>query len=257
MGNGELKLANEAAIWLARVSEHSRSIIALAGVAIRDRDEYEGEPTKTALRNALRAHRDAIAAILPADFPASRIGDLTRHIHFCDYGDWIDIITIDLPDVLAKAETYAKEMPSNDIGEIGDFVHARFRPRLELAMQAQEPDFHALLLTCCVDLATHFKSKSGANDDSDGEIGRVFNAQNPVLTVPEDLISETNRNRQRGTMLMMQGWKAFLRNPHAHEVQATDKEYMVHALMLMSFIARIIDGATPTPQEAPDAEVGH
>jgi hypothetical protein len=52
---------------------------------------------------------------------------------------------------------------------------------------------------------------------------------------------------------MMQAWRAFMRNPHAHEVQPTDREYMVHGLMLMSFIARIIDGATPVepPAAAP------
>jgi len=237
-------MADESTIWLARISEHCRGIIQLAGVAIRDRQEHESDPAKSMLRAALKAHRDAIAAILPEDFPVSRIGDLGRHIHFCDHGDWIDMVTMDVPDVLAKAEEYARAMPSNVIGAIGDFIHVRFRPRLELALQAPEPDYHALILTCCVDLATHFKSKSGANDDSDAEIGRTLNAQNPVLRVPGALETETERNRQRGAMLMMQAWRAFMRNPHAHEVQPTDKEYMVHALMLMSFIARIIDGAT-------------
>jgi hypothetical protein len=238
-------MADEATIWLARVSEHGRGIIALAGVAIRSRDEYEQEPTKGMLRNAMAVHRDAIAAVLPEDFPASRLGDLSRHIHFCDHGDWFDILTVDVPDILAKAEAYALAMPTNTVGEIGDYIHARFRPRLELAMQAPQPDFHALILTCCVDLATHFKSKSGAQDDSEGEIGRVLNSHNPVLRVSDGLTTDTERNRQRGAMLMMQGWRAFLRNPHAHEVQPTDKEYMIHSLMLMSFIARIIDGATP------------
>ena len=236
-------MADEATTWLARISEHCRQIIELTGVAIRDREEYEAEPAKGMLRNALRTHRDAIAAALPDDFPQNRLSDLTRHIHFCDPNDWFDMVTMDVPDILAKAEGYALAMPANNLGEIGDYIHVRFRPRLELAMQAPEPDFHALLLTCCVDLATHFKSKSGANDDSDAEIGRVLNAQNPVLMVPAALETETQRNRQRGAMMLMQGWRAFIRNPHAHEVQPADREYMMHALMLMSFIARIIDGA--------------
>ena len=68
--------------------------------------------------------------------------------------------------------------------------------------------------------------------------------------VPAKLETETERNIQRGAMLLMQGWRAFVRNPHAHEERPTDKEYMVHALMLMSFLARILDGATPTqPQQ--------
>jgi hypothetical protein len=140
-------MPDEATIWLARLSEHCRGIIELAGVAIRDREEHEEEPAKSMLRNALKVHRDAIALALPEDFPASRIGDLTRHIHFCVYVDWLDMITVDVPDILAKAEVYAQAMHTNVIGEIGDYVHARFRPRLELAVQAPEPDFHALILT--------------------------------------------------------------------------------------------------------------
>lgn len=242
-------MADEATTLLARVSEHCRQIIELAGVAIRDREEYEEEPAKSILRNALRTHRDAIAAVIPEDFPQSRLADLTRHIHFCDPNDWFDMITMDVPDILAKAETYALAMPANRLGEMADYIHVRFRPRLELAMQAPEPDYHALLLTCCVDLATHFRSKSGAADDSNGEIGRVFNVQNPVLMVPAALEDDTQRNRQRGAMLLMQGWRAFIRNPHAHEVQASDREYTVHALMLMSFIARIIDFSTVVEDE--------
>lgn len=243
-------MADDATIWLARISEHCRQIIELAGVAVRDREAYEEEPAKSMLRDALRAHADAIKAALPDDFPQSRFGDLSRHIHFCDPGDWFDMITMDVPDILANAERYALEIPANSLGEVGDYIHVRFRPRLELALQAAEPDYHDLLLTCCVELATHFKSKSGANDDSEGEIGRVFKPQEPVLMVPAALETETQRNRQRGAMMLLQGWRAFIRNPHAHEVQPTDKEYMLHALMLMSFIARIIDGATLVEPQA-------
>lgn len=246
-------MADEATAWLAKISEHCRGIIGLAGIAIKSRDEYEREPANTMLRDALREHGNAIASALPEDFPASRMGDLMRHIRFCEPNDWFDLITLDVPDVLAKAEAHALAMPSNTIGEIGHYVHVRFRPQLELALQAQEPDFHALILTCCVDLATHFKRKSGAQDDSDGEIGRVLSLRDPVLLVAGSLQDETRRNRQRGAMLMMQGWRAFMRNPHAHEVQPTDKEYMVYALMLMSFLARIIDAATPNElPEKPD-----
>jgi hypothetical protein len=245
-------MANDAVEWLAAVSKHCRKLVELVGLAIRDQEEYQTQAAKNALREALKTHKDALRAILPDDFPASRIGDLARHIGFCDPNDWYDIVLFDVPDILAKAETYAVETHADKSGGIEDYLHARFRPRLDLAMRADNPDFHALILACSVDLATLFKRKSGANDDSDGEIGRVLNRDNPVLRVPAQIQSETDRNLQRGAMLLMQGWRAFIRNPHAHEERPTDKEYMVHALMLMSFLARIVDSATPIDPAAPN-----
>jgi hypothetical protein len=239
-------MPNDAVEWLASVSRHCRKLIEMAGVAIRDKEEYESAAARKALREALTTHNNALNAILPEDFPYSRKGDLARHIKFCEPGDWYDIVLFDVPDVLAKAETYASQMPAGQVGGIEDYIHARFRPRLELTMREEVPDYHSLILTCCVDLATLFQRKSGAADDSDGEIGRILNKDNPVLMVPGQLVSDTDKNIQRGAMLLMQGWKAFLRNPHVHGERPADKEYAIHSLMLMSFLARILDGATPT-----------
>lgn len=243
-------MANEATTWLASVSEHCRKLIEIAGIAIRDRNEYEQDANKEALQAALKVHKEAIQGLLPDDFPKSRIGDLARHIGFCEPNDWYDIVLFDVPDIIAKAERYALEMPDGHLGGFEDFLHARFRPRLELALSAAEPDFHALVLTCCVDLATLFQRKSGAADDSDGEIGRIFSPNNPRLLVAGRLETDTDRNLQRGAMLLMQGWRSFLRNPHAHEVRPTDKENAIYALMLMSLLARTIDGATRIEEEA-------
>jgi Protein of unknown function (Hypoth_ymh) len=239
-------MAGDAVEWLATVSKHCRKMIEIVGVAIRDTDEYETEAARIALREALKAHKEALFSVLPEDFPPSRRGDLARHIGFCEPGDWYDIVLFDIPDILAKAESYAVAMPSENFSGIEEYIHARFRPRLELAMRDGNPDYHALLLTCCVDLATLFQRKSGAPNDSEGEIGRVLNSTNPVLMVPNQIVTDTERNIQRGAMLLMQGWRAFLRNPHAHGERPTDREYAIHSLMLMSFLARILDGATPT-----------
>jgi hypothetical protein len=243
-------MANDAVEWLATVSRHCRKMIELAGLAIRDQDEYETQAARNALREALDTHKDALRALLPENFPGSRIGDLGRHIHFCEPNDWYDIVLADVPDILAKAETYAVEQHGDKTGGIEEYIHARFRPRLELAMRVDPPDYHALILACSVDLATLFKRKANSADDSDGEIGRILNQNNPVLMVPAQLQSDTDRNLQRGAMMLMQGWRAFIRNPHAHEERPTDREYMVHALMLMSLLARIIDGATPVAPPA-------
>ncbi|NJR79345.1 TIGR02391 family protein [Sphingomonas corticis] len=237
-------MANAALEFMLNVSRHCRKLIETAGLAIRDQKEYATQAARAALKTALKAQQEALEAVLPADFPGGRRGDLARHIHFCEPGDWNDIVFFDVPDIMAKAEAYATELPRDDLGDLDVFIHARFRPRLAMTLQQDQPDFHALILTCSVDLATLFRQKSGAADDSDGEIGRIFSPNNPVLRVPAALATETERNIQRGSMLLMQGWRAFIRNPHAHGERPTDREYAMHALMLMSFLARIIDGAT-------------
>lgn len=247
-------MPNEAVEWLAGVSQHCRKIIELAGLALRDREDYEADAARKALREALNVHKDALFALLPEDFPKSRRGDLARHIGFCEPNDWHDIILFDVPDLLAKAENYAREMAPGVAG-MEEFLHARFRPRLELALRADEPDYHALVLACSVDLATLFRRKSGANDDSDQEIGRIFSPNNPQLLVTGTLETDTDRNLQRGALLLMQGWRAFIRNPHAHEERPTDEEYMVHSLMLMSFLARILDGSKVPQAEPPAADL--
>lgn len=237
-------MPNAATDFCINVSRHCRQIIETAGLAIRDKDHYENAGARTALKAVLTGHQQALEAILPPDFPGARRGDLARHIHFCEPNDWHDIVLFDVPDIMAKAEIYAANLLTDDLGELEGYIHARFRPRLAMALQQDQPDFHALILTCCVDLATLFQQKSGANDDSDGEIGRVFSPQNPVLIVPTELVTETEQNIQRGSLLLMKGWKAFLRNPHVHAERPADREYAIHALMLMSFLARIIDGST-------------
>ena len=148
---------------------------------------------------------------------------------------------------MAKAEAYALQLPADDLGELEGYIHARFRPRLALALQQDQPDYHALILTCCVDLATLVRQKSGAANDADGEIGRVFSPNRPVITVPAALATDTDRNIQRGSLLLMQGWRAFIRNPHSHEVRPTDREYAMHALMLMSLLAASSTGRRQIP----------
>lgn len=240
-------MPNAALEFSINVSRHCRQLIEIAGLAIRDRDQYETMAARNALKAALVAHQQALEAILPPDFPRGRRGDLSRHISFCEPNDWHDIVLFDVPDIMAKAEGYAAELPADNLGELEGYIHARFRPRLVMTLQQDQPDFHGLILTCCVDLATLFQQKSKAMDDSHGEIGRVFSHNNPVLVVPANLATETDKNIQRGSMLLMQGWKSFLRNPHVHGERPADREYAIHALMLMSFLARIIDGAAVAP----------
>lgn len=215
-------------------------------VAYRDASYEDPRPKGTleAVKVVLARDLAALKALLPDDFPSSRIGDLTRHVSFCHMHDCLDIAGFDLPDVMSKAEEYAlSHIPRDRSGEIGNYLHPSLRPRLDKELAMSEPDYHALVLKAAIILGDTFKAKAGAQNDKDDEIGKAFRKDQPRLMVMPDLTSETNQNFQRGTMLMMQGVRAFYRNTYAHGQIAATHRNAVHALIIMSMLTEIIDGS--------------
>jgi uncharacterized protein (TIGR02391 family) len=230
--------------WLADVSKICRKITEQAVVAMRDARDEELPWNKPldAAKVVLVEHLEKLDFLLPEDFPISRIGHLARHIHFCQQGDCVDIAAFDIPDILEKAEKYAvSHIPEAPSGDIGDYLHAHYRARLDREMVSAEPDYHALVLKASVLLGDTFKQKTGVRDDKDAEIGKAFRLDKPKLKVMPDLSSETNQNFQRGTMLLLQGVRAFYRNTHSHGIIDTSQKHAVHALIIMSVLTEIIE----------------
>lgn len=229
--------------WLADVSRHGRALTEAASLAWRDEQEYKEAAAKKQLQALLKLHKDELVKLLPEDFPASRIGDLSRHIGFCDPGDWRDIVLFDIPDILAKAEKYATSLRDIRVNDLEGYVHPLFRTYLAVASNQASPDYHGLVLKACVVLASEFKKKSGAKDDSDGEIGKAFGGNAPTLLVTGKLTDETDKNFQRGALLLFQGLRAFFRNTYSHDEIPTDRETAVQAIILFSLAARILEGS--------------
>lgn len=232
--------------WLAQVSNRCRRMTEIAVIAVRDADDKmeTRQITLTATQIVLRSHLEGLAELLPEDFPSSRLGDLGRHIHFCQLGDCIDIAAFDIPDILEKAEQYAlSHQPDRHSGEIGDYLHPVYRARLERELATAEPDYHGLVAKACILLGDAFKFKARVANDRDAEIGRAFKLEDPVIQVPSQLVSETDKNFQRGTMLLMQGVRAFYRNTHLHGQLQTTQRQAVHALIVISLLNEILDAA--------------
>ncbi|WP_349540549.1 TIGR02391 family protein [Sagittula sp. NFXS13] len=238
--------------WLAKVSNKCRRMMELSVVAVRDAETLAvgSRGTLEATKSALEAIFPDLLELLPGDFPASRVNDLGRHIHFCQINDCIDIAAFDIPDILEKAEVYAQEhIPETPSGEIGDYLHPLYRARLDREILIADPDFHGLVAKACIMLGDAFKYKAGAVDDQDSEIGRAFKVDSPKIKVLPELESSTAKNFQRGTMLLLQGVRAFYRNTHLHGQISTTKRQAIHALIIMSMLNEILDAAQTVGSE--------
>ena len=239
--------------WLADVSRQCRLITETAALGWIEAVETEERGELTQIKPVLIAHQSALERLIPDDFPASRRSDLARHIHFCQPGDCRDIVLHDVPDVLAKTEEYARMLPTNKVGEIGDFLEPTFRQRLQTTLAQPHPNYHGLVLTCCIALGDMFKRKAGTQEDSDGELGRAFRSNGPLLLVTGSLATDQDRNYQRGAQLLFQGARAYFRNTHAHAEVPTDKELAVHSLMVLSLLSRILGDAQVAGEVQPVA----
>lgn len=76
----------------------------------------------------------------------------------------------------------------------------------------------------------------------------VFNPKKPVLAFNE-LKDESDRNEQKGFMMMLSGAVAGLRNPRAHRLVRDDAERALEFIAYVSLLAKLVDEAKrPPPQ---------
>jgi uncharacterized protein (TIGR02391 family) len=234
--------------WLANVSKALRDIQVTAFEAYEDASESEEGPPQigAGVKKVLQAHLAVLLPLIPEDFPASRLGMMHRHIHFCDKSDMRDLVRFDVPDVMEKAEAFARDAEEAAEAEydVRNLLDDVFAQKLGETMSGKNPDYHALVLNCSVILADRFKNKTGLADDDMGFIGKAFSPKDPILMVPPNLNTETNKNYQSGSMFLFQGFRAYFRNTHAHGVQATDQEVALQALTLFSLLSNILASAT-------------
>lgn len=241
-------------IWLARVSRALRRLSKAALEAYLEAEDRDDRQVPDNTKPLLETHLQSLKELLPDEFPASALSNLSRHVHFSERGDCHDIVRFDVPDVLEKAEKLAvafarKHGETNGELDIVNLVDEIFRSKLIATQSSAHPDWHALILQCSVMLAERFKAVSGAASDEMGAIGGVFSLKDPVLMVPPNLDTDTNRSMQTGAMLLFQGFRQYVRNPHAHGVTATDEDTAYQMLMLMTLLLNILVTAQRVPSE--------
>jgi len=81
-------------------------------------------------------------------------------------------------------------------------------------------------------------------DDKDGValMEAVFNPSTPVLKF-NDLADQSDRDEQRGFMMMLSGAVAGLRNPRAHRLMQDDPERALEFIAFISLLAKLVDAA--------------
>lgn len=231
--------------WLAQVSQKLREITRVASNAFIDSHENEDREVPNGTKELLATHYKALKEIIPDDFPQSAFGDMGRHIRFSESIDMRNIAFDDAPDIMEKAESYAIAATQSHENEfdVRNLVDEIFRRKLLNTINSDDQDYHALVLTCSVILSDRLRNMAGGED-----VGKIFSPKDPILMVPPDLESSTNRNYQQGAMWLFQGFQAFFRNTHAHGVTDTDRDMALQALMLFSLLANILASARPVDE---------
>lgn len=231
--------------WLARVSQKLREITKVASHAFLESCQNEDRVVPNGTKELLTTHYKALKEVIPDDFPQSALGEMARHIRFSESIDMRNIAFDDAPDVLEKAERYAIVATQSQENEfdVRNLVDEMFRRKLLNTISSDDQDYHALVLTCSVILSDRLKGMAGSE-----EVGKIFSPKDPILMVPPDLESSTNKNYQQGAMWLFQGFQAFFRNTHAHGVTDTDRDMALQALMLFSLLANILASARPVEE---------
>jgi len=77
---------------------------------------------------------------------------------------------------------------------------------------------------------------------------RVFSPKSPILAF-NDLADESDRDEQKGFMMMLSGAVAGLRNPRAHKLIKDDPEQALEFIAFISLLAKLVDKAKKLRRE--------
>ena len=93
--------------------------------------------------------------------------------------------------------------------------------------------------------AVKAKVRSGFNIELDGQtlMQRVFSPDNPLLLVEGNLDTQTNKDAQRGYMMMFSGAMSAIRNPNAHEDMTISEDDAVRKLAFASMLMYKLDAS--------------
>ncbi|MHC2021452.1 TIGR02391 family protein [Methylobacterium sp. CM6247] len=85
--------------------------------------------------------------------------------------------------------------------------------------------------------------RSGLEQDGSSLMERAFAPSNPVLKF-NSLTDQSDKDEQKGFMMMFSGAVAGLRNPRAHGFINDDPERALEFIAFVSLLAKLLDGAT-------------
>lgn len=102
-----------------------------------------------------------------------------------------------------------------------------------------------------LNIAVKAKVRQKFSIELDGQplMQRVFSPDNPLLLVEGNLDTQTNKDTQRGYMMMFSGAMSAIRNPKAHENMTISKDDAVRKLMFASMLMYKLDAAQLVPEK--------
>lgn len=87
------------------------------------------------------------------------------------------------------------------------------------------------------------RSKLKGEDDGQSLMNHVFSEKNPILLVENDLETLTNKDTQKGYMMMFAGAMSAIRNPKAHDNLDIPIEDAIRKLMFASMLMYKLDAS--------------
>jgi uncharacterized protein (TIGR02391 family) len=91
-------------------------------------------------------------------------------------------------------------------------------------------------------LNARVRLRSGLELDGSTLMERVFSPGNPLLRF-NDLADQSDKDEQKGFMMLFSGAVAGLRNPRAHKLIKDDPEQALEFIAFVSLLAKLLDGA--------------
>jgi uncharacterized protein (TIGR02391 family) len=98
------------------------------------------------------------------------------------------------------------------------------------------------IVDAVIALSNLVRRHSGEDLDGDKLMTTVFSPSNPILQF-NDLKNQSDRDEQKGFMMMFAGAVAGLRNPRAHSLRKDDPQRALEFIAFVSLLAKLLDGA--------------
>lgn len=160
-------------------------------------------------------------------------------------------MTVEDANAIIKKLLSLRKMTSQDFHGTEGIFHPAVWRVAESRMKSRQYADAVLSAFKEVNNAVKAKVQSRFNIELDGQalMQRVFSLDNPLLLVEGNLDTQTNRDTQRGYMMMFSGAMSAIRNPKAHENMTISKEDAIRKLMFASMLMYKLDAAQLVPEK--------
>ncbi|WP_315742434.1 MULTISPECIES: TIGR02391 family protein [unclassified Bradyrhizobium] len=169
-----------------------------------------------------------------------------QHQKLEDFSKGLERATALVNDAIKRlVEKAADGEESDEAKTLKAYEGLSLHPEIARAASGLYRDGHyaSAVLDAVKALNAFVRLRSGVDDRDGTELMEfVFSVKSPVLAF-NDLKDDSDRNEQKGFMMMFSGAVAGLRNPRAHTLVKDDPERALEFIAYVSLLAKLADGA--------------